>query len=189
MLGNRAMDFLSVSFQYFVAGRHAYSCRFVPVSANLFHHAFEMIFKARILETRYTPEHLKQKPYGHSLGRLWTEFKSLTGATHLAQHDPAIAGLDTFEEIRYPNFPKGHSIIMVGERDLNLASSTATVSMTRTGPVSSNASVYTVNLEAMDLLFKDVTVAFPLNPEFIKSTILQTPEAMTTYLRDNRHPI
>jgi hypothetical protein len=189
MMGNSELDFLADGFQYLGAARHAYRCGFMPVAGNLFHHAFEMICKAKLLDAGRTVDQLSKRPYRHDLFHIWTDFKSVTQATNLASYDHLIADLHAFDTIRYPNFPKGHSVIMVGDQGLSVASSTASVAMTPSGPVASNATIYRVSLEAMDLLLKDTVAAYPLNPDFVKTTLFPTPEALRTYLHCNQHAI
>src|SRR5439155_16297211 len=86
--------------QYYIAARLAARGGLLPVHGNLFHHAVEMYLKAALVGT--TP--VKQlKKIGHGLEPLWSEFKKKAGDPALSRFDGAIAALDKFEDIRYPD--------------------------------------------------------------------------------------
>jgi hypothetical protein len=91
---------------YYVAGRFAAAHRFTPVSANILHHAVELLLKAclahddpleRILEYWHP-----KKGYGHDIVRLWLEFKARQTVPVPAEADAIINSLHAFEDIRYP---------------------------------------------------------------------------------------
>jgi hypothetical protein len=91
---------------YYVAGRFAAAHRFTPVSANILHHAVELLLKAclayddpleRILEYWHP-----KKGYGHDIVRLWQEFKARQTIPVPAEFDVVINSLHAFEDIRYP---------------------------------------------------------------------------------------
>ncbi|MCI0370852.1 MAG: hypothetical protein L0214_05610, partial [candidate division NC10 bacterium] len=95
-----AEQFLTLGVQYYVAGRSAALARLIPVSANLLHHAVEMILKGAI-SAHATPE--KVRSHGHRLPEVWATFKEHYEDGQLGEFDPLITQLHAFEEIRYPD--------------------------------------------------------------------------------------
>ena len=92
--------------QYYVVGRFATAHHFTPVSANILHHAVEMLLKACLakddpLDTILAYGNLK-KGYGHDIDRLWQEFKARQTQPVSVEFDAVVAGLHAFEDIRYP---------------------------------------------------------------------------------------
>lgn len=97
---------IEYGLQYYVTGRFAAAHRFTPVSANILHHAVELLLKACLahddtLETIRNYWHPK-KGYGHDIIRLWEVFKARSTAPVPAEFDVTIKGLHAFEDIRYP---------------------------------------------------------------------------------------
>jgi hypothetical protein len=45
MVSTRCTEYIDIGLRYYVEGRHAYLCGFLPVSPNLFHLAFEMLWR------------------------------------------------------------------------------------------------------------------------------------------------
>lgn len=93
--------------QYYLAGRYAAICGFVPVFGMLFHHALDMALKAVILRQHPEMDELAatryfKKSFGHSLAKLWAEAKPLAPLARLDELDSVVAKLDQFEEVRYP---------------------------------------------------------------------------------------
>jgi len=119
VLSTRETEYIDIGLQYFVMARQAYLCGFMPVGPNLFHHAFEMLFKAKFIELGQAPEDLR-KNYGHSLAKLWPDFKTVaTGfpvgsAPPLERFDPLMSQVHAWEDVRYPNFPAGTAVVMSG---------------------------------------------------------------------------
>src|SRR5207237_580899 len=95
-------NYIDLAVQYFVAARFACFSSFLPTSFNLFHHAFEMLFKARLLQT-HTPLQL-EGDFGHSLPRIWREFKKRAAEPGLNRFDGTIERLHAWETIRYPPY-------------------------------------------------------------------------------------
>ena len=62
--------------QYYVAARQAKWCQFLPVYASLFHHAFEMLFKAKFVGLEVSDDDIWER-YGHSLRKVWADFKAV----------------------------------------------------------------------------------------------------------------
>jgi hypothetical protein len=97
---------IEYGLQYYVTGRFATAHRFTPVSANILHHAVELLLKACLahddtLEMIRDYWHPK-KGYGHDITRLWEAFKARGTAPVPAEFDAIINGLHAFEDIRYP---------------------------------------------------------------------------------------
>ena len=74
----------------------------MPVAGNLYHHAIEMLLKARLSDTR-SLEVLSRRPFGHCLQALWNAFKAEFPGVGLAQFDGTITTLDPFWDLRYPD--------------------------------------------------------------------------------------
>jgi hypothetical protein len=97
---------IEYGLQYYVAGRFATAHRFIPVSANILHHAVELLLKACLahddpLDKIREYGHPK-KGYGHDIRLLWQEFKARRPAPVAPEFDAIIEGLHAFEDIRYP---------------------------------------------------------------------------------------
>lgn len=115
------LHYLEVTFHYYALGRHAVHCGFVPVAANVLHHAAEMALKFQFVRC-YNIDQLRQKlcplpkkthwddpirNLKHELNdRIWPAFKSEFPnlvAPDLSKHDSFIRKLDRWEDIRYPS--------------------------------------------------------------------------------------
>ncbi len=94
--------FLRLGVQYYTAARSAVLAELSPVTGNLYHHAIEMLLKARLSQKR-SLEELSRPPFGHKLLGLWSAFKAESPAAGLDQFDETVANLDPFEMIRYPD--------------------------------------------------------------------------------------
>jgi hypothetical protein len=97
---------IEYGLQYYVTGRFASANRFTPVSANILHHAVELLLKACLAHDD-TLEKIRdywhpKKGYGHDIIRLWEAFKARRPAPVPAEFDAIINGLHAFEDIRYP---------------------------------------------------------------------------------------
>ena len=91
--------------QYYVAGRFATTGGFVPVSANLLHHAIELLLKACLArdDSVDTIRNYGQRGgYRHNLQLLWAEFKRRNASKGHEDFDAVVTALDKFEDIRYP---------------------------------------------------------------------------------------
>jgi hypothetical protein len=100
------MHAIEYGLDYYVAGRFATAHRFMPVSANILHHAVELLLKACLahddpIEKIREYWHPK-KGYGHDLVRLWQEFKARQSVPVPLEFDAIIEGLHAFDDIRYP---------------------------------------------------------------------------------------
>jgi hypothetical protein len=92
--------------EYYVAGRFATAHGFNPISANILHHAVELLLKACLahddpLERILDYWHPK-KGYGHDIVRLWEAFKARQTVAVPTEFDEIITSLHAFEDIRYP---------------------------------------------------------------------------------------
>ena len=108
--------FLSQGVQYYISGRSAALAGQIPVCGNLFHHAIEMLLKARL--TQRVPLVKLQNKFRHRLPRIWRAFKQEFPSANLAQFDAVIVQLDRFERIRYPDkiMEEGASVLLEWER-------------------------------------------------------------------------
>jgi len=108
--------FLRLGVQYYTAARSAVLAQLAPVSGNLYHHAIEMLLKARLSQKRSLKE-LSRPPFRHKLGALWNVFKAEFPTAGLDQFDDTIATLDRFETLRYPDaiLNEGAEIIVMWE--------------------------------------------------------------------------
>jgi hypothetical protein len=77
--------FVDTAAQYYVLGRYAVFCCYLPTAGNLFHHAVEFMLKYRLLD-QYSERDLRKPPFGHGLLRLSKEFKLLVGDRTLGRY-------------------------------------------------------------------------------------------------------
>ena len=178
MKSTRDTDYLSIGIQYYLMGRSASLCILAPVAGNLFHHAFELLFKFKLI-SRYTPDDL-QKKFGHDLPFIWESFKCLL-KKDISKFDKLIDGLQKWEEIRYPNYPRGKSLVMVIDIKRGFKSGIK-------GPQAQKFNQYHLFLEDMDELFKFVILNSSINPEFIK-TLMVRKKSMDIYAEQNYHKL
>lgn len=79
----------------------------MPVSGNLYHHAIEMLLKGQLAKTLSLQE---LKRLGHRLVDVWQAFKAAFPQEALSAFDALLAGLDRFEQIRYPDQVMQHGM-------------------------------------------------------------------------------
>lgn len=103
--------YFDTALQYHVAARFAAIAGFLPVAGNLFHHAIEMYIKGYL--AKFLTER-QRRDLGHNLPRVWEEFKKQVADPKLNAFDQAIAKVDAFEDIRYPEeiIAKGLSAVI-----------------------------------------------------------------------------
>jgi hypothetical protein len=94
-------EFFKFGSQYYVAGRYGMFAGFMPVAANLHHHAIEMLLKGALSKSMNLEE-LKRK-LGHRLPKIWKKFKRQANDPSLNRFDKIIKELNKFEDIRYPD--------------------------------------------------------------------------------------
>ncbi len=97
---------IRAGLDYYICGRFAIAQGFIPVGANILHHAVELLLKGCLayddsLETIRT--YGWKSVYGHDLGKLWEAFKARQKEPVPAEFDAVIKGLHDFENIRYPD--------------------------------------------------------------------------------------
>ena len=92
--------FISAGMHYYVAGRYAVFAGLNPTAANLLHHAVEMGLKGALAKKGISSKRLKK--LGHDLPKTWRKFTAVYGIDG-SSFDRVIAGLQKFEEIRYPD--------------------------------------------------------------------------------------
>ena len=93
-------EFFLLASHYYISGRHAVICGFIPVAANLLHHAIEMYLKGTLTHWLSMAE---LKRLNHDLNKIWTKFRSLSEDQSLSRFDAAIRQLQRFEQLRYPD--------------------------------------------------------------------------------------
>lgn len=181
-------QFANMAAQYYVASRFSASAGHVPVCGSLMHHAVELQLKCGLIKAGAVP--LAHKPpstldsalkqhYGHSLLRLWPDFKSAYVSTDLARFDGLIVRLDEWEEIRYPQ----RGIAMLVQAAGPLPDATA---MDLSG-----SRLFTLHVGEMDRLFERLWTMIGINPEYFRSSIrsVQVPLVASVYETDNVHMI
>jgi hypothetical protein len=93
------MLYFETGLQYYISARYSASAGLIPISGNLFHHAFEMFIKGYLTQDLDESERLR---FRHGLKKLWKLYKKKIGDPALDRFDNRIASLDKFESIRYP---------------------------------------------------------------------------------------
>jgi hypothetical protein len=91
--------YFETGLQYYIAARYSAIAGLIPISGNLFHHAFEMFIKGHLTQDLDEWERVR---LGHSLKHLWKRYKKVIGDPALDGFDAVIKSLDRFEDIRYP---------------------------------------------------------------------------------------
>ena len=109
------MRFMQLGVQYYIAARSTAVAQQIPVCGNLFHHAVEMVLKARLAQNLSLRDLAK---IGHALPALWETFKSEFPTTSLVEFDAVISEITPFERLRYPNnmIVEGAAISLAWER-------------------------------------------------------------------------
>jgi hypothetical protein len=93
-------EFARLATQYHASGRFAALSHCIPVAGNLLHHSIEMFLKCVLIKSLTLKE---LKTLGHNLTILWTRFSQIhPNPTHAAL-DSAVAELERFERLRYPD--------------------------------------------------------------------------------------
>ena len=93
--------FVRSGCEYYAVARFAMYGQLSYVCGNLFHHAVEMLLKARL--AKHGRDLDERKDMGHSLKKLWRAYKAGHSSADLERHTKTINRLDKYEDIRYPN--------------------------------------------------------------------------------------
>ncbi len=91
--------YVSLGIQYYLLARVGSRFPFNPSSGNLYHLAFELLFKSFLRKTN-TPDKL-QNDFGHNLVKLWGVFKLEVSDPGLDKFDLIVKNLDSWERVRY----------------------------------------------------------------------------------------
>jgi hypothetical protein len=184
----QAREFVAAGVQYYIAARAAALAGLMPVSGNLFHHAFEMILKAGVITHNVTmPFATSQRTLrnlGHDLKKIWNAFQVCYPGDTLGAFDPLIADLNRWEDIRYPDpnrFTGAAGIAMSvvhrrGEHPSAKSPSGKTVE-------------YYLRLEECDELVKTLWQVLDFTPSYFRTFLLMRELAKNLYAEDNLHRI
>jgi HEPN domain-containing protein len=86
--------------EYYASARVAVASGMHTICGNLFHHAFELMIKAALMNR--IDINSVRPPYKHDLPRLWIDFK-VHYTVPDTQFDPIPPVLHAFEDLRYPD--------------------------------------------------------------------------------------
>ena len=169
-----SQELIERGLQYYVSGRYATIAGYLPVAANLYHHAIEMLLKGSLAKT-HTEARIRS--LHHNLKRAWRLFKAGAKDPTLDKLDSTVAQLNKFEDLRYPNMRHGMFVVIYfgpepeeprgvgGER------------------------YYKISATEVDELVKAIFDHSPhLNPKFFQNRF-RTKDAQEFFLMHNEHPI
>lgn len=172
-----AIEFFKYGCQYYVAGRYGVYAAFMPVAANLQHHAIEMLLKGALAKSM-TAKEIKLK-LGHKLDATWEVFKAMANEASLARFDKAVEELNKFEDIRYPDklLETGASMMF---------------DVTKAGAAQSNVSgvsepQFKLCLEEIDELIAEIFKIAGHNPDVYLKMAMARADARQYLERDNAH--
>ncbi len=171
---NIAIYFMQTGSQSYAVARFAMHAQRIAVCGNLFHHAVEMLLKGGLARKRTLSD---LKAMGHKLKVLWRAFKTDFPDASLKRHDKTISSLDKFEDIRYPNPTKVHSMAV------SLEWSGPSGTMTAHGGLKTPKQ-YKLVVSDIDDLVADVSRFCSWSPAAFMGTNLAALEAIT---RHNAH--
>jgi hypothetical protein len=162
---------------YYVVGRFAAAHGFTPVSANILHHAVELLLKARLAHDDPLDRILEywhpKKGYGHDIVHLWQDFKARQPVAVPAEFNTIIEGLHAFEDIRYPErLIRDGAIILIDIFDVE----TPTV-----GKGHVPEKTYILKLPQIDSLMGLLFAASAANPPAFLPRITNDKQALTYY--------
>ena len=169
---------IKFSLEYYAAGRSAALMGLHRVAPLLLHHAIELILKAVLVRVSSLGE-LKHN-HSHDLNSLWQAAVVEIPALKTPTRDQAIADLDKFEALRYPD-----SLVRQG--------ATVTIGIhSGENPVTdgtrpTSGPTYRFNVEDIDELWAGVFVKIPANPEVFLQGL--SKQARSALMADNQHPI
>jgi len=165
--------YFDIALQYHVSARFAAISGLLPVSGNLFHHALEMYLKGYFCKDL---NEAQLRNLHHNLRKLWRRFKAEVADQSLNQFDHAIAQLNRFERIRYPE-----EIERLGLR-ASIAFKKGDVAV-KTPPKSQEPS-YEVTIDDLDALAKAIMENSRINPKFFTNRL--KGDALTYLQQQNK---
>jgi hypothetical protein len=178
-------EYCMIGAEYYVAGRFSTLKEMGRTAANQFHHAIEMLLKARLLET-YRADDLKRK-FGHDLRKLWNAYKQEVDQPLLLDPlDEVINGLHRWEDIRYPKAPKLSATAVSISQYKPPAASTVPKSEGNERFVHPDDE-YRLCLEAVDELFNAIFRTYPHDADALKAYLNDSAIAVAN--DHNLHPI
>ena len=168
--------FGSRGMHYYVGGRFLSLSQQFPVSANLLHHAVEMLLKAALSRTH--PRAALQAMQ-HNLRKAWLAFKGVHPDPRLNALDAAVSSLNKFENLRYPDdaLLKGMVGMFALERSHVMSHQTHAA---RPSPQ------YVLVLEDVDELVQLIFEVGGMNPHFYLNGT--HPRAIAVLNEHNLHP-
>jgi hypothetical protein len=167
-------EFARLATQYYASGRFAALSHCIPVAGNLLHHSIEMFLKCFLVKTLTLKE---LKTLGHNLSVLWSRFSQLHPDPTHATLDSAVAELEKFERLRYPD-----SIVLEGMQ-VSFVISKAHYSPLPAGP----QPPYHLVLEDIDNIAKIVANASGLKRTTFTSGL--SAQALKFLQVHNEHPL
>ena len=169
------LHFLHSAANYYIAGRYGVFAHLSSVSANLLHHAIEILMKA----AQSTMSLKELKGFNHRLPELWAAFRQAFPTTPAQPFTQVINALHKFEELRYSDsiVQDGASIIIgPGPRP--------------SAPLKSAARAkrhYELWLDEIDALVGIILQRCSYNPDFIFAGVFRK-ETREFLARDNKQP-
>lgn len=173
----RRQAYYDRALHYYIAARHAFFCKFFPLSGNLAHHAIEMLLHSGLAKN-YEYSELKAKYSKHDLMSMWVEFKGLYPQSKLSKYDKLVSKYNKWKDIRYPKHSKFDTVIVF---DMKKEAESKLL-----GPKYRKASEYRLNLEELDEFFQEISLLTGINPDFVKIALF-SEDAKNSYRRDNHH--
>ncbi len=150
IFSNRWYKYVEYGIEYYLSARVACLADFYNVSGNLYHHAFEMLLKGKLIKNGAKAQDLKKG--NHGLMGIWKKFKK-TGKPTLDNFDSVIKDLNKFEKNRYPTFYDGKGIITL----IGFGVKSGSISEKNRN----KADVYALDGDKMDELFKVIIEEIP----------------------------
>lgn len=175
----RRQAYYDRALHYYITARHAFFCKFFPLSGNLTHHAIEMLLHSGLAKN-YEYSELKDKYSKHDLVPMWVEFKGLYAQSKFSKYDKLVSKYNKWKDLRYPKHSKSDTVMFF---DMKKGAESKLL-----GPKYRKASEYRLNLEELDEFFQEISLLTGINPDFVK-TALFSEDAKKSYARDNVHKL
>lgn len=169
---------ITLSLQYYAAGRFAALNRLHKIAPTLLHHAVELILKAALAHNHSLAE--LKRVHGHDLSNLWQAAVQEGPTLKTPLRDATIANLDKFEDLRYPDklISQG-ATVSIGMR----YGENPVVSGTRP----SSGPSYRFNLGDVDELWAAVFRSIPASPPAFLQVLSE--DVRKVLLAENCHSI